>query len=151
MKTAITSFAQLSLRVIIPILMVTSFPQSSSAVLIAELTEGTFTFTDNFTGFTGNSDPTNWTTSNAASTSSWLGTNTGSGTGGGKYSYGNSGSGATFDGSIGFLPSSSRAIYADISFTNSSGVTLSQLDISYVGEQWRTASGGRINGWSVSY
>jgi hypothetical protein len=103
-------------------------------------------FTDNFTSFAGSADPTNWTTSDVSSTSSWQGQNAGSGNSGGKYAYGTG-----TDYSLGFLPSSSRAINADIVFTNNTGSTITSLDISYVGEQWRSANGGRINGWEVSY
>ncbi len=110
-----------------------------------------FSFFDDFTGFDGNADPTNWTTANVASTSSWEGTGTGTGTAGGKYSFGDTGSGATFEGSLGFLPSSTRAINAIISFTNDTGSTLTDFSVSYVAEHWRSASGGRNNGWAVFY
>lgn len=111
----------------------------------------TFSYTDDFTGFGGTADPTNWVTSDVANTSAWLGTGTGSGTTGGKYSFGDAGSGVTFDGSIGFLPSSSRAINAEITFENLTGTTIPDIDLAYVAEHWRSASGGNDNGWTVSY
>ena len=115
-----------------------------------DLVGGTYTFTDNFTGFLGTADPTNWTTANVASTSNWLGTGTGTDNSGGKISYG-TGSGASFEGSLGFLPSSSRAISASISFTNATGAPLESFVVSYVGEQWREEAGGRDNNWTATY
>ena len=112
-----------------------------------------FTYTDTFTGFEGAADPANWTTSDApgVASSTWQGTGTGSSNTGGKWSYGDSGSGASFDGSLGFLPSSTRAINADIEFVNDSGAPLIYLEISYVAEHWRSDNDGRNNGWAVSY
>jgi hypothetical protein len=108
-------------------------------------------YTDNFTGFLGAADPANWTTSNVgADASTWQGINAGAGTTGGKYSYG-TGAGATFEGSLGFLPSGSRSINADISFTNNTGVLVEELTVSYTAEHWRSTLGGRNNGWAVSY
>ena len=115
-----------------------------------DLVGGTYTFTDNFTGFLGSADPTNWTTANVASTSSWLGTGNGSGSTGGKISYGATGS-DPFEGSLGFLPSSTRAISASISFTNSTGAALESFVVGYVGEQWREVAAGNDNNWTATY
>jgi hypothetical protein len=126
--------------------------QSAFGVTISsgDLVGGNYTFTDNFTGFLGVADPSNWTTANVASTSAWQGTGTGTSTTGGKYSYG-TGSGASFEGSLGFLPSSSRAISASISFTNSTGAPLESFSVSYVGEQWREVASGNDNNWTATY
>lgn len=107
-----------------------------------------FTFADNFTGFLGTGNPTNWTTTDSGT---WRGTNAGSGATGGKYSYGNTGTEATFDGSLGFLPSGSLTLNADISFTNNSGSTLTSFTLGYVAEHWRSTLNGRNNGWAVSF
>ncbi len=117
------------------------------------ITSETFTYADDFTGFLGAADPVNWTTANAvgATNSAWQGTGTGSSTAGGKWSYGDTGSGATFDGSLGFLPSSSRAINASISFLVGAGLSLTGFDVGYDAELWRSALGGRTNGWAVSW
>lgn len=111
------------------------------------------TYSDDFTGFDGTTDPVNWVTTDAsgAASSNWVGSGPGTGTGGGKYSFGGSGTGATFEGSLGFLPSSSRAIYASIFFTNNTASVINSFTISYVGEHWRSAQNGRNNGWAVEY
>ena len=115
------------------------------------VTSDSFTFTDDFTGFDGSADPTNWTTENVASTSAWQGTGTGTSTTGGKYSFGDTGSGPTFEGSLGFLPSSSRAINAIIEFELDTDVSLTGFTLEYTAEHWRSALDGRNNGWAVSY
>ncbi len=111
----------------------------------------TFNYIDDFTGFDGTADPANWTTTDVASTSTWLGTGTGSSSTGGKWSYGDTGSGATFDGSLGFLPSSTRAINAIISFEVGAGLSLTGFDVGYDAEQWRSTLNGKFNGWEVSW
>lgn len=126
---------------------IAAIPTAQAAVTITS----TFTFADDFTGFLGADDPTNWSTSDVSSTSNWQGTGTGSSNAGGKYSFGDTGTGPTFDGSLGFLPSSSRAINADISFEVGTGVTFDGFTIGYTGEHWRSADSGRLNGWAVSW
>jgi hypothetical protein len=113
----------------------------------------TFNYIDDFIGFDGTADPANWTTTDAAgaTASTWQGTGNGSGTAGGKYSFGDTGSGATFEGSLGFLPSSSRAINATISFEVGAGLSLTGFDVAYDAELWRSTLGGRTNGWAVSW
>ncbi|TVR79638.1 MAG: HYR domain-containing protein [Saprospirales bacterium] len=110
-------------------------------------------YQDDFTGFDGEDDPAGWVTSDApsAAESVWRGSGTGSSATGGKWSYGDSGAGGSFDGSLGFLPSSTRAIYADISFENNTGELITTLAINYVAEHWRSAQNGRFNGWTVTY
>jgi len=127
---------------------------TTQAVTIAnnDLNDNQYTFSDSFTGFTGGADPVHWTTSNDdPGTSSWQGTNNGSSTTGGKYAYGNSGDGATFDGSLGFLPTGDHAINADISFTNNSGQAIVAFTVSYLGVHWRSVLNGRTNGWTAFY
>lgn len=118
---------------------------------VVSLTQIGEAYTDNFIGFLGEDDPQYWFTydDDGVAESEWLGTDAGTSTGGGKYSYGDTGDGETFDGSLGFLPTSTRAIYAEITFINNTGETIEQLDISYDAEHWRSASGGRNNGWTV--
>ena len=107
-------------------------------------------FTQNFENFDGLADPVHWVTSDApgAAASVWLGQNDGGSTTGGKWSYGQD---ASADRALGFLPSSTRAIYADISFINNTGDEITSLAVSYAGEHWRSAFNGRNNGWAVSY
>jgi subtilisin-like proprotein convertase family protein len=117
-------------------------PSTAQRVFTASLT----TLVDSFDGFDGLSDPPGWSTTDAANAavSAWLGTNTGTSTSGGKYSYGVDG-----DGSLGFLPSSSRAVVAEAVFLNRAGRAIVGLDIAYDGEHWRAVLGGRLNGWTV--
>jgi hypothetical protein len=113
----------------------------------------TFNYIDDFTGFDGTADPANWTTTDAAGAdaSTWRGVGSGSSNTGGKWSYGDTGSGATFEGSLGFLPSSSRAINAIISFEVGAGLSLTGFDVGYDAEQWRSTLNGKFNGWEVSW
>ncbi len=115
------------------------------------ITSETFSYADDFTGFDGTADPTNWTTADVTATSTWQGTGTGSSSTGGKWSFGDTGSGATFDGSLGFLPSSTRAIDAIISFEVDAGLSLTGFDVSYNAELWRSVLDGKFNGWEVSW
>ncbi len=110
-----------------------------------------FNYFDDFTGFDGAADPANWTTSDVENTSNWQGTGTGSRNTGGKWSFGDTGTGATFEGSLGFLPSSTRAINADISFENNTGFDIISFEISYIAKHWRSHFNGNNNGWSASY
>lgn len=123
--------------------------RAQAAVMIGS---HSFSYFDDFTGFDGTADPANWGTTDASNPPSvWQGTGTGTSTTGGKYSYGDTGSGATFDGSLGFLPSSDRAINADIRFQNATGNLITQFTVSYDAEHWRSTLDGRNNGWAVSY
>lgn len=123
--------------------------EASAQIQIQEEDLGSVAYTDNFEGFEGNADPSEWLSSDVegAATSEWRGKGTGSSTGGGKYSFG--ASEEDIDRSLGFLPSSNRAIYYDLEFQNNSGETIETLLINYTGKQWRSANDGRINGWQV--
>jgi hypothetical protein len=107
-------------------------------------------FTQDFENFDGLADPVNWVTSDApgATGSDWKGQGDGSSNAGGKWSYGLD---ADADRSLGFLPSSSRAIFADIAFVNNTGEAITSFEISYAGEHWRSTLDGKLNGWAVSY
>ena len=122
--------------------------RAQAAVIIGS---PSFSYFDDFTGFDGDADPANWVTTDVSNTSGWRGTGTGSSTTGGKYSFGDTGSGATFDGSLGFLPSGDRSINADILFQNATGNLITQFTVSYDAEHWRSTLDGRNNGWAVSY
>jgi len=124
------------------------FVSSSSAISIPS---EPYTYTQDFTGFDGSSDLTDWVTEDVTDMSAWQGTGSGTSNTGGKYSFGDTGSGATFEGSLGFLPSASRAINVIIEFTNNSGGILENFLISYTAEHWRSAFNGYNNGWEVSY
>ncbi|PTB92975.1 hypothetical protein C9994_13435, partial [Marivirga lumbricoides] len=121
----------------------------NAQIQIQEENLGGIVYSDNFTAFEGESDPTNWISSDVdgVAASEWRGKDTGSSNGGGKYSFG--ASEEDTDRSLGFLPSSSRAIYYDLEFLNNSGKTIETLLINYIAKQWRSANEGRINGWQV--
>jgi len=125
---------------------------TASAVIIttADLTGNIYQFSDQFSGFTGTNNPENWTSTNLGGDSPWQGTNNGSSSSGGKYSYGTN-TGETYNGSFGFLPTATNAIYADISFTNDTSLVITSFNVSYLGVHWRSAQNGRNNGWAVSY
>lgn len=105
---------------------------------------------EDFENFDGLEDPVNWVSSDAdgVNPTNWDGLNTGSSTTGAKYSYGNE---EDADRSFGFLPTSDRAIYADISFINNTGEDIIELEITYDAMHWRNVNGGRTNGWTVSW
>ncbi|MEX2382882.1 MAG: hypothetical protein WD490_10890 [Opitutales bacterium] len=104
-------------------------------------------YSEDFDSFDGTSDPFGWRVSDlpGATASEWLGTGTGSSTSGGLYAFGSA------EYSLGFLPSATRAIFADLSFVNATGTVLDSFTFGYDAEQWRASLGGRDNGWTVSY
>ncbi len=134
---------------VISFLMGSMYQNLHAQIQIQEEDLGTVVYTDNFEGFEGETDPVNWVSSDVlgVATSDWQGRSTGSSTSGGKYSFGASEEDA--DRSLGFLPSSNRAVYYDLEFQNNSDQTIETLLINYIGKQWRSASGGRDNGWQV--
>lgn len=118
----------------------------TTAVAQVSITTPSAPITYDFTNFSGSNDPTDWTTSDQNGNSKWEGQGTGTANKGGKYSFGSGN-----DGSLGFLPSGSRAIYASISFTNNTGAPITGFDLSYDAEHWRARLNGRNNGWAVDY
>lgn len=124
---------------------------ASSAHAAVTITTDDFSYTNTFTGFLGTADPADWVTADVANTSIWRGAGTGSSTTGGKWSFGDTGSDATFDGSLGFLPSSTRAITATIEFLIDVDVSVTSITVGYTAEHWRSALNGNDNGWSVSW
>ena len=118
---------------------------------VVSLDEINVAYEDDFTSFDGEADPENWITSDVegVAESAWIGMDDGTNSSGGKRSYGVDP--ADTNRALGFLPSSTRAIYADITFENNTGETIKSLEISYAGEHWRSTDGGRNNGWAVSY
>jgi exonuclease III len=111
-----------------------------------EFTSQTLSIEDRFTGFNGTANPEGWSVVDAqgAAASEWQGTGSGSSSTGGLWSYGIAG-----DGSLGFLPSSTRTITASTTFYNSTGEPIEALDVAYDAEQWRSANSGHLNGWTV--
>ncbi len=103
---------------------------------------------ENFTSYAGSAAPTNWTIT-GSSAPGFQNQSTGSGTAGGIYSYGAT---SSSERALGYLGNSSTAasVAYTAAYTNNTGDTLIQLDISFRAEQWRLASGGRTNGWEVS-
>jgi hypothetical protein len=110
-------------------------------------------YTQNFDGLassgTSSSVPTGWSFVEAGSA---FNTNytagTGSGTNGDTYSFGAS---AASDRAFGTLQSGSLNSTLGASFTNSTGSTITSLDISYIGEQWRFGSTGRADQLNFEY
>ena len=73
---------------------------------------------------------------------------TGSATAGDSYSFGAAGSS---DRALGGLRSGSLIPLFGISFTNNTGVTITGLSISYIGEQWRLGTAGRADRLDFQY
>lgn len=111
-----------------------------------EFTAQTLSIEDRFTGFNGTGNPPGWSVVDApgAAASAWQGVGSGNNNTGGLWSYGIAG-----DGSLGFLPSSTRAITASTTFFNFTGEPIEALDVAYDAEQWRSANSGHLNGWAV--
>lgn len=118
----------------------------AEAPLQIEDIDGPYVFTslgqtilEDFDGFSGGYDPAPWTTS----FSEWQGLDDGSAVLSGWRSYGTSA-----DGSLGFLPEGSGAT-ATASFSNQSGVPITELEISLDAEQWRGALEGTADSINV--
>jgi hypothetical protein len=72
----------------------------------------------------------------------------GSANGGNTYSYGTT---ATGERAFGTLLSSNLAAMVGASFTNNTGATITQLSISYTGEEWRLGTAGRTDQLAFAY
>lgn len=129
--------------------------------LSAQISAGAGTnYSQNFDSLTNGSNP-NWT--NNVTLPGWYlaksGTNassyaggTGSGTTGGLYSFGVAGVNPAADRALGSLASSSAApIIYGVCFTNDTGLTLTNITVSYAGEQWRNGGSGSASGLAFSY
>jgi hypothetical protein len=110
-------------------------------------------YTQNFDGLansgTSSSVPTGWAfveTGSGLNTTYTAGT--GSGTSGDTYSFGSS---AASDRAFGTLQSGSVNSTLGSSFTNNTGSTITSLDISYIGEQWRLGATGRVDRLNFEY
>ncbi|WP_193213470.1 endonuclease/exonuclease/phosphatase family protein [Luteolibacter marinus] len=90
------------------------------------------TVAENFDGFDGAHDPASWSTAGGG----WTGIDDGSSPLSGARAYGEGNEVA-----FGFLPGASGMV-AEARFINSSGTTLTMLDVAYQVEQWRAVSGG---------
>jgi hypothetical protein len=141
---------KLRLRISLTMFILLTFCYATTVMAQVSITQPGIPFAQDFENFDGLADPVNWVTSDApgAATSNWLGQGNGSSNSGGKWSYGLD---ADPDRSFGFLASSTRAIYADIAFTNNTGETITSLGIAYAGEHWRSTLDGKLNGWAVSF
>ncbi len=106
------------------------------------------TYTQNFDALT-NSGATNWTNNftlpgwyaskgNADATSFTL--SAGTGTSGGIYSFATNGINGSADRALGSLGASSTTYAFGVRFTNNTAAVVTNLLISYVGEQWRSGS-----------
>lgn len=102
------------------------------------------TYTENFNSYSGTAAtlPTGWT---AVGGCTYRGTNCGTMNSGGYYGWGDAG-----DFNLGVLASGScSSVGYTVDFTNNSGSTITQLDITYNFDQWRFAS-GNSNGFTVT-
>ena len=92
-----------------------------------------FTFTNNFNSYAGTAAPTNWSVTG----SNYLGTDSGTANAGGIRALGTTG-----EYSLGFLGNGGTPSYtASISFENSTGLTITELTLSFDYELWRQLSG----------
>lgn len=104
--------------------------------------------TESFTSYAGTAAPTNWTAVGNTGPS-FQGEGTGSSATGGFWSYGET---ASTERALGYLGNGTTAQSVDLtaSFANTTGLTISELAISFDAEQWRSVLDGRINGWALS-
>jgi hypothetical protein len=129
------------------------FPFLKGVAQSISLTTLGVAYTQNFDGLansgTSSTVPAGWA---FVETGSGLNTNytagTGSGTSGDTYSFGSS---AASDRAFGTLQSGSVNSTLGASFTNGTGSTITSLDISYIGEQWRLGATGRIDRLNFEY
>ncbi len=109
-----------------------------------QFTTSSLTYEQNFNAYTGNNDGsigTGWT----VTCPNFRGRGTGSSNSGGAWAFG-SGS----DYAAGYLGSGTSAnITYIVSFVNNTGTTITALDISFDGEQWRVG-GGNTQGFTVT-
>ncbi len=119
--------------------------QAGAAITTNALTLGGSPYTENFDNMgTGTTQaPLGWnagtltgasTTNGVISNPSSLSTSTGGNTTGGNFNYGSSGGS---DRAIGALSSSTTTRATEVRFLNNTGLTITNLTISYDGEQWR--------------
>jgi endonuclease/exonuclease/phosphatase family metal-dependent hydrolase len=79
-------------------------------------------------------------------------TGTGSGTTGGHYSFGVAGVNAATDRALGSLASGSATpVVYGVRFTNDTGLTVTNIAVSYTGEQWRNGGSGSASILAFSY
>lgn len=111
------------------------------------------TVTENFDSLaasgSGTALPTGWTfTETGSAANASYAASTGSSTVGDTYSLGAAGSS---DRALGTLQSSSVATVLGASFQNATALTLTELTLSYVGEQWRLGALGRVDRLDFAY
>jgi hypothetical protein len=93
--------------------------------------------------------PVGWSSTESGSAANAVYTaGTGSGTVGDTYSLGSSG---TTERALGSLRSSSVATVLGASFQNATGLSITELTLSYVGEQWRLGALGRVDRLDFAY
>lgn len=123
------------------------------------------TYTENFDsmGSAGTVPPTGWfastriTGSNINTTNGTIGSavlvpGTGTGTSGTNYNFGVAGVGLVTDRALGTIASgTSGAVAMEFRFTNGTGLTISDLAVSYDGEQWRNGGNTASNELSLFY
>jgi len=116
-------------------------------LVVAARAQVSFTgeYTNDFNSYTSIATlPTGWTN---GGTGGFIGSGTGSGTGGGFYSF--YPSCCSGDRALGALHSGSATGYYQVTFTNTTGSTITSLTISYDFEQYRAA--GNNTGWTTLF
>ena len=117
-------------------------------------------YSQNFDSLVNSGNP-NWTNNitlpgwylakSGTNASSYAG-GTGSGTTGGLYSFGVAGVNSAADRALGSLASSSATpISYGVRFTNDTGLTVTNITVSYTGEQWRNGGSGSASVLAFSY
>jgi hypothetical protein len=123
--------------------------QAQAAITTNSLTLGGSPYTENFDsmGTLSAQAPLGWnagtltgasTTNGVISNPSSLSVSTGSSTTGGNFNYGSTGGS---DRAIGALASSTTTRSTEVRFRNNTGLTITNLTITYDGEQWRDGGG----------
>ena len=120
---------------------------ASASILIPSLNTPV---TQDFLSWAGTSAPTDWTMTGTTGPL-FQGQGTGSGTAGGFWSFG---AASSTERALGYLPNSSTAQTAVFTATyqNTTGSSVSQIDLSFDAEQWRNpGAGALVNTWALSY
>lgn len=105
---------------------------------------------EEFTGWGGTGNPTNWTVLAGNNVGSFKGQNNGASNTGGIWSYGATGSDERALGYLGSGNAAATTFAASTTFVNNTGAVITGLNIGYDAEQWRFAA-SRLNGFTVSF
>lgn len=139
----------LSTRILVRAVLSPLFASSLSAITLNQFNTAATEDFDTLAQVTSSVVPAGWEFSEAGSgANTSYGASTGSSSTGNTYSFGASGSS---DRAFGSLRTSSVATTLGSSVTNSTGATITDLTISFTGEQWRLGALGRVDRMDFSY